>query len=402
MNILVVCQYYYPEPFRIHEVCESLVERGHNVTVLTGLPNYPMGVIPDEYKGKEHRDEIVNGVHILRVSEIPRTQGKVGLAKNYVSFAFNGSLKALTMKKNFDVIFVYQLSPVLMAIPAYVAKWFSRTKKLVIYCLDLWPESLVSMGIGKSGIFFRFMKFVSKRIYKGAKRIGYTSEMFRQYFTDELNVENDFYYIPQFADELFSRVEEKDDKAKNGGECSKKERTINYVFAGNIGKMQSVDTIIKAAVLVKNKNICWHIVGDGSEYEECIRLAKELEADDKITFHGRMPVEKMPEFYEMADAMIVTLADSKTISYTLPGKVQSYMAAGKAVLASANGETAKVIEKAECGLCCEAENAEALADIADRMAEQDLHVLGNNAREYYNANFSKKSHIDQIEKMLTV
>ncbi|MBR6158875.1 MAG: glycosyltransferase WbuB, partial [Lachnospiraceae bacterium] len=147
MKILTVCQYYHPEPFRIHEVCEELVKRGHTVTVLTGLPNYPMGVIPEEYRGREHMDETVNGVHVIRVKERPRTPGKIGLARNYVSFVWHASLKALTMKKDFDVIFVYQLSPVLMAIPAYVAKWFSRTKKIAIYCLDLWPESLTSLGI---------------------------------------------------------------------------------------------------------------------------------------------------------------------------------------------------------------------------------------------------------------
>lgn len=402
MKILVVCQYYYPEPFRIHEVCEELVSRGHEVTVLTGLPNYPMGVIPDEYKGKNHRDEVVGGVHIIRVKEIPRTKGKVGLAKNYVSFAFFGSLKALTVKKDFDVIFVYQLSPVLMAIPAYVAKWFSRCKNLKIYCLDLWPESLSSLGIGHDSAFFKFMKWVSVRIYKGAAAIGYTSREFESYFRNYLKIEGkSFLHIPQFADELFSHIAGDNLSAEDNTHMgAAKKETVDYVFAGNVGEMQSVDTIIKAAALTQNDKIRWHIVGDGFALDSCKKLCEEMELNDKVTFYGRLPVEDMPKFYTMADAMIVTLADNDTISFTLPGKIQSYMAAGKAVIAAANGETKRVIDDAACGMCAPAENEKAFAEIADKMAASDFAGYGRNSRAYYEENFSKKSHIDLIEYLL--
>ena len=391
MKILVVCQYYHPEPFRIHEVCEELAARGHDVTVLTGLPNYPMGVIPDEYKGKAHRDEVVNGVHIIRVKERPRTPGKVGLARNYVSFVWHGCIKALFMKKDFDVIFVYQLSPVLMAIPAYVAKWFGRTKHLALYCLDLWPASLASLGINRGSCFYRFMKRVSIRIYKGADVTGYTSRMFENYFTGELGIRSGKYvHIPQFADGLFSDVAEKEDTG-----------TVDYVFAGNIGHMQSVQTIIKAAALVRDERIRWHIVGDGFALDECKKLCDEMNLGDRITFYGRLPVERMPEFYSKADAMIVTLSDDELISYTLPGKIQSYMAAGRAVIAAANGETKTVVEESGCGMCVPAEDAAALADAADRMAAAgDFRRMGGNARRYYDEHFTKAGHIDLIEKML--
>lgn len=394
MKILTVCQYYYPEPFRIHEVCEELADRGHDVTVLTGLPNYPMGVIPEEYRDRKHRSETVNGVRILRVTERPRTPGKAGLAMNYVSFVWHASLKALTMKKDFDVIFVYQLSPVLMAIPAYVVKWLSGAKKIFIYCLDLWPESLTSLGISRESFFFRFMRKVSIRIYKGAYTIAYTSRMFRKYFTEELGVENErFRHIPQFADELFSDISDTDDADKDGH--------VDYVFAGNVGMMQAVDTIIKAAALVRDDRIRWHIVGDGFALERCKKLAGEMDLGERIIFYGRLPVAEMPRFYRMADAMIVTLADNDTISYTLPGKIQSYMAAGKAVIASANGETSALIKEADCGMCAPAQDEKALAEIADRMAAVDDFVrYGENSKNYYNRYFTKKKHIDHIENML--
>lgn len=394
MKILTVCQYYHPEPFRIHEVCEALASRGHEVTVLTGLPNYPMGIIPDEYK-KGHRDENVGGVHVIRVKERPRTPGKIGLARNYVSFVWNGCIKALTMKKDFDVIFVYQLSPVLMAIPAYVVKWFSHTKKIALYCLDLWPASLASLGIGRSSTFYRFMTTVSRRIYKGADVIGYSSRMFEDYFTGELKVKNKkFVHIPQFADDIFSNA----DNASG----PKEKDAFDLVFAGNVGMMQSVDTIVKAAKLAKDGRIRWHIVGDGFALDECKKLCDETGVKERVVFHGRLPVEEMPRIYSLADAMLVTLADDELISYTLPGKVQSYMAAGKPVLAAANGETRRIIGESGCGICVPAEDAQALADAADRLVSSgDLSAMGKAARECYDRSFTKTEHVDLIEKMLS-
>lgn len=389
MKILVVCQYYYPEPFRIHEVCEELVKRGHTVTVLTGLPNYPMGVIPEEYQNGQRRLENMNGVKVIRVNEIPRTKGKVGLAKNYVSFVWNGCMKALTMKKDFDVIFVYQLSPVLMAIPAFVAKWFSRTKHIGLYCLDLWPESLVSLNISKDSSFFKLIKMVSKKIYNGADTVAYTSGKFEDYFRSELKIKQKNYkYIPQFADELFSDIP------------SDSHEGFNIVFAGNIGEMQSVDTVIRAAAKIDDSDIRWHIVGDGFALESCKKLAEELQVLDRVTFYGRLPVEEMPRFYQMADAMLVTLSDNETISYTLPGKVQSYMAAGRSILAAANGEIPNLIEKAQCGMCAAAENDAELAKLAVAMKNADLKKMGENARKYYDEHFSKVKHVDAIEEML--
>lgn len=395
MKILTVCQYYHPEPFRVHEVCEELAKRGHEVTVLTGLPNYPMGIIPDEYKNGAHRDEVINGVRIIRVTERPRKPGRVGLARNYISFVWHGILKVLFMKKDFDVIFVYQLSPVLMAIPAFVAKWLSRSSRIAVYCLDLWPASLASLGVEEDSLFYRFMKKVSIRIYKGADVIGYTSRMFERYFHEELGIDDkEFMHIPQFADELFSGISEND--------FPKDEGHINYVFAGNVGMMQSVDTIIRAAAIVKDERIRWHIVGDGFALDECRKLCDDMNMNDKVSFYGRLPVEEMPRFYDMADAMLVTLSGNELISYTLPGKVQSYMAAHKPILGSANGETMSVIEEADCGRCAPAEDAKQLALLADEMAaSDDFTRMGSNSRRYYDLHFTKKDHIDRIEKLLT-
>ena len=389
MKILVVCQYYYPEPFRLHEVCEALAERGHEITVLTGLPNYPMGIIPEEYKHGKKRDEMLNGVHVIRVNEIPRSKGKIGLAKNYASYMINASFKALYMKKDFDAIFVYQQSPVLMAIPAYIAKWFSRCKKLYIYCLDLWPESLSSLGISEDSLFYKIIRKISIKIYNGASILSYTSGQFIKYFKDDLKLKQKNYkYIPQFADSLFEDV------------INTEHEGINLVFAGNTGEVQAVDTIIRAAALIKDMPVKFYIVGDGSCYDELRKLAEELKVIDSVIFTGRKPVEEMPKYYAMADAMLVTLADMRAINYTLPGKVQSYMAAGKAIIASANGETEVIIKDAGCGKCTGAHDAEGLAEIIRHLDAAELRTMGKNAKEYYDKNFSKKTHIDMMEELV--
>jgi glycosyltransferase involved in cell wall biosynthesis len=389
VNIAVVCQYYYPEPFRVHEVCEALARRGHQVTVLTGVPNYPMGVIPKAYRHGQMREELRNGVHIFRVRQFPRKPGRVGLALNYISFALSACAKVFAFDKEFDVIFVYQLSPILMVLPAILLKKRLR-KKLFLYCLDLWPDSLIALGVKPNHPLYKVMYRVSKWCYCHADHIACTSGMFTQYFKDVLKVGDVFCsHIPQFADEVFVGV------------LTIPHDEVNLVFAGNIGEMQSVETILRAAALLKEPDARWHIVGDGSAYDRCKKLAGELEVTGRVTFYGRLPLERMPEIYAMADAMLVTLKENETVSLTLPGKVQSYMVAGKAILGAANGEIARVISDAQCGLCCKAEDPGGLAEIASRFIhEPDRERYGKNARRYYDQHFTITEHMDAVEQAL--
>ncbi|WP_053368319.1 glycosyltransferase family 4 protein [Bacillus sp. FJAT-27245] len=391
MKILVVCQYYYPEPFRISDICESLVKMGHDVTVLTGLPNYPEGKVLDGYRYGQKRNEILNGVKVIRSFEIGRGNNKIKLFLNYLSFAVSGSFKALFLKGNFDVILVNQLSPVMMGIPAIVYKK-KHKKKILLYCLDLWPESLAAGGIRENSVIYKIFKNISKWIYSSADSIAVTSSMFKDYFKSVLNISNgEIYHIPQYAEEIFAEsISVVDDGI------------YNFVFAGNIGDMQSVDTIVKAAnELRERSNIKFHIVGDGSRLEECKDLAKKLNLEN-IIFYGRRPLSEMPYFYGLADAMLVTLKNNKFISYTLPGKVQSYMAAGKPIIGAINGETNRLIKKAECGLCCSAEDYVQLAEKIVQFCNSDeKEVMAQNSNEFYSKNFSKQRFMSLLEEALT-
>lgn len=390
MKILVVCQYYYPEPFRITDICETLVKKGHIVTVLTGLPNYPEGRVRDQYRFGKKRYEVLNGVKVIRSYEIGRGNNKIRLFLNYLSFAVSGSLKILFMKEKFDVVLVNQLSPVMMGIPAILYKK-KHKKKVLLYCLDLWPASLAAGGIKEDSIIYKFFLRISKWIYNSADSIAVTSYSFKDYFINSLRVNKEtIHHLPQYAEDLFTeRIQ-----VSNDGK-------YNFVFAGNIGDMQSVETIVKAASeLSKFTDIIFHIVGDGSKLEDCKALTKKLGLGN-IIYYGRRPVSEMPKFYGMADAMLITLKNNKTISYTLPGKVQSYMAARKPIIGSINGETQRVIEESGCGLCCPAENYKELASLILQFCHSDRkEIMAKNAYDFYVKNYSKDKFMSVLENTL--
>jgi len=393
MKILVVCQYYYPEPFRITDICEKLVKNGHDVTVLTGLPNYPEGIVKEEYRNSKKRNETINNVKVIRTFEIGRGKSTIRLVLNYLSFAISGSIKAMFLPKDIDVIYVYQLSPIFMALPAVVYKYLNH-KKIVLYCLDLWPESLIVKSINRESIIYRLVLRLSKWIYLKSDKILVTSNMFKKYFKENLGLAIDnIDYLPQYAEDLF--INETPSKDSLG------DKKLNLVFAGNIGEAQSVETIILAANELKdNENFLFHIVGDGSKLKSCEDLVKKLNLTN-VKFYGRLGVNRMPEIYEMADVMILTLKDDKHLSYTLPGKIQSYLAAGKPILGVISGEGLNVIQQAKCGFCCEPENYIKLSKLIHYiyLNKDDLQIYKKNAKKYYVENFSEEFFFKQLNSI---
>lgn len=398
MKILVVCQYYYPEPFRITDICESLVKRGHEVTVLTGLPNYPEGHVLDNYRHGKKRNEILNGVKIIRCFEIGRGNIHLKLFLNYLSYAVSATLKVKFMKEEYDVVLVNQLSPVTMGIPAMAYKK-KYNKKILFYCLDLWPDSLAAGGIKEESKIYKLFYKISKWIYNSADTILVTSSMFKDYFINTLKINNiNIKHLPQYAEDLFTQSE---DNTATEIAASSERKLYNFVFAGNIGDMQSVETIVKAAnELNKYSNIMFHIVGDGSKLDECKQIANDLKLAN-IMFYGRRPLDEMPQFYGIADAMLITLKDNKTLSYTLPGKVQTYMASRKPIIGSINGETRHVIEQAGCGLCCEAEDYKGLSDLILEFCNSDKkETMAANAQKFYFEKYSKEKFMSILEHEL--
>lgn len=390
MKLLFICQYYYPEQFKINDICENLSKNGHEITVLTGLPNYPNGIVEKKYRFGRNREENIKGVKIIRSWLIGRGKNKLKLALNYLSFMISSSLKALFLKKDFDAIYIYQLSPITMAVSGIILKFITK-KPLALYCFDLWPESLISGGKGKTSFVYKIMYIFSRWIYKQSDIIIFSSKQFEKYFRETLRINKSFYYLPIYAEDLFDNIEKNSD-----------EKSFNLVFAGNIGEMQSIETILYAANEIRNiENIFFHIVGDGSAKKRCMEISQGLNLRNVI-FHGRYPLNEMTKFYNMADAFLITLKNDPELSYTLPGKVQTYMAAGKPIIGAINGETEIVINESKCGLCVPAED---YFDLAEKIKmiyynKEKSEEFGKNGKKYYQEHYLKQRYFAKFDSIL--
>lgn len=392
MRILMVCQRYYPEVLQNKDICEQLVQDGHEVTIVTGLPNYDDGVVREEYKHGKHNEEVINGVKIYRTFEIGRRHGPVWRALNYLSYMISASAWAHRNKIQFDIVFGYQLSPILMIQPgAIVAK--KQHIPFYVYSCDLWPESIKAMIPGEGNPLFKLMLKVSRSLYSKADAISVQSKSFFSYFENVDKVPREkLSYIPHMAT---SEYLEMDFDQDNG--------TIDFVFLGNIGNAQDIDLIINS--VEKNKDIpgfAVHFVGDGMYVDTAKQMVAEKGLDNLIRFYGRQPVETMPEYYKLADVCLATLKAGSIISQTIPSKVQGYMSAGMPILAALEGYGAEVINESGAGICTHAGDLEAFSAAMRKfiLHFDDYRDCGKKARVYFKNNFTKRIVVDSIEEQL--
>lgn len=388
MKILVVCQYYYPENFQINSICEQLVKDGYQVTVLTGLPNYPTGVIPKEYKHRR-RKEVINGVQVLRCNEIGRKKGAIYLALNYLSFYLSANRKVNKLDKDFDLVFVYQLSPVLMGLPA--KKYAKRYNvPILLYCCDLWPESMKLYIKNEKNILYKVIDKISRYIYQSCAKVIVQSTSFLTYFQNHHGLtQNLLMYLPAFAEESYL----------NSMFCPTDD-TIDFVFLGNMGIAQNLFAVLSAIQKIKDiPNYKVHFVGDGSCLEEMKKIVDRNGLNEIVKFYGRRAVEEMPEFYKIADVCLVSLKADNETGYTLPAKVQGYMAAGKPILGMIEGSAKSVIEDARCGICVPSDDIQGFADAMKFfISNTEIHKkFGYNGRKYFISNFRKSIFMDKLE-----
>ncbi len=395
LNILIVSQCFYPDNFRINDIAQSLVSMGHQVRVLTGLPDYATSKVPKEYRWFRRRRESINGVQVVRVPIIARHKGVLFRALNYASFVVSSWLYAsFCKKKDIDVIFCYQTSPVLQAYAARRLK--HRTKKpLVLYCCDLWPESLKAFHVGESHPLFHVVKRISRKLYRACDKIAVTSAPFHTYLTDLCgdDVNDRIFDLPQHAEDLYADI----CGVYEENEC------VDFLFAGNIGAVQNVDCIIKAIPHIQtDKPFMVHIVGDGSELSACKELSESLHVTDHITFHGRFPLAEMERFYKLADCFLLTLRGGDFIGMTLPAKAQGYLSAGKPIAGAIDGAAAQMIEESDCGECVRAGDAEGLGAVMQKIIEnpKQYRKKGENGRVYYEQHYTKEIFMNTFIKLL--
>ncbi|WP_242855893.1 glycosyltransferase family 4 protein [Clostridium disporicum] len=396
MKILVVSQYFWPEEFRINDICEGLIEQGHEVEVLTGIPNYPHGNFFEGHSIFKPGVKEYKGAKIRRVPLVPRGKDNfIKLGLNYISYTITASIASLGLLFNkYDRVFVFQLSPITLAIPGIIV---SKIKKIpsIIYVQDLWPESLFSIKEVNNTKVRGILDKICSSIYKSFDKLLITSKSFEEELVNKGVSREKIDYFPQWAEDFYSL-----------NESSKKNNKEEFVitFAGNIGKAQSVDTIIKAAKLAKkNKNIKWQILGDGSEFKYIKSLVNEFKLNETVSLLGRKPASDMPKYFSESDALIVTLKDDKVWRATLPAKVQSYMASGKPILAAISGEGNSVIKQSKCGLVGEAEDHIKLYENVIElynMSEEEREILGNNGKKYFEDNFTRKILLNKLEQVM--
>ena len=392
MKILVITQYFWPEEFRINDICKGLKEAGHEVEVLTGLPNYPTGKIFDGFSYIKRGAKEYEGMKVRRVGMIPRGKNNsIMLALNYLSFMISASIRVIPlMFKKYDRIFVFQVSPVTTAIPAI---FLSKIKKIpsYIYIQDLWPETFYSIVNISNKRIRKVMKKICNKIYDAFDKLLIASKGYEEILVDGGIDKGKLEYFPQWAEDFYSNTE-KSVEARN---------EFIVTFAGNIGKAQSVDTIIEAANLAKNQDsIKWQILGDGSEFDYIKNLVDEYSLHKNVKLLGRKPASDMPKYFSVSDALIVTLKDEDILRVTLPAKVQSYMASGKPIIAAISGEGNRIINDSKCGLVGEAEDYVKLYENVIKlfnMNEEERNCLGMNGKKYFNNNFTREKLLKQLE-----
>ena len=403
MNILVVCQHYYPETFRINDICKDLVKRGHTVHVLTGIPNYPTGTVFKGYKNCWKNPSYHNGVTIYNTKIIPRGNSKIQLILNYFSFWNKGCKKAkkLAEKIKFDCVFVYQLSPVFMAFPGIkVSK--KQNIPMYTYVLDLWPESLAEMTGIKSGPVYNLIKKLTKKVYENSDKILISSEAFKKSICDMNISEENVIFWPQYAEEFyFLKKETHDEKAK-----SEMPSGFNIIYTGNFGEAQNLETAISAAEITAktHPDINWVFMGSGRNEKEIKDKAAALNLTNKnVFFIGRKPAEEVSKYIALSSAALLILKDMPLLNITLPAKVQSYFACGIPVIASCGGEGASVVEKACAGYACPPEDSKKLAETAIKLYNEnvsELEKMGQNARIYFDGHYTKKILMDRLEEVI--
>lgn len=403
MRILIISQFFAPEQFLINDLAKTLRDLGHQIVVATGKPNYPEGKIFDGYVAAGVQRELFNGdIPVVRVPLRARGKGgAINLFLNYASFAWSGSVRfpGLFRNDNFDVIFVYGVSPIIQAIPAII---LSRIKKthLAIWIQDLWPESLAATGFIRSRVVLNAVGLLVRWIYSCADTLLVQSRAFIGPVSRYTSSAEIVYYpntqmLPTDAENNTQAVPEALLKLLRDRFC--------VVFAGNIGTAQAVETLIAAAGELKGlSDVRIVLVGSGSMLEWA-RAEKAARSLDNVVFSGRLPSSAMPTIYRHASCLLVSLKDTEIFGYTIPSKIQSYMAAGRPIIAALNGEGARVVGEAGAGLTCPAEDPAALADRVKelyRMPEEARLRMGAAGRMYFLSHYEMRSQALRLTEII--
>lgn len=397
MKILIITQYFWPENFRINDLVEEYDSREHELTILTGYPNYPSGKVFPEFKRDPESYSKFISSRVIRVPIFTRGNNSFRLALNYISYVFSSIVFGTWSLKNenFDVIFVYEPSPITVGITAI---WFKKMKNapIIFWTLDLWPESLRAVGVVKSEKILSLIGKVVKFIYNRCDLILAQSNSFikpiKKYCSEDVRIE----YFPSWSEslpitnELASEVDYSDD-------------TFNILFTGNIGEAQDFPSVLDAVEILKNENIRWIIVGNGRRKNWLEKETIKRGLTKQVILLGEFPINRMTSFYNHSQALLVSLKRDYFLSLVIPGKVQSYLMSGLPILGMVQGETEQVIKNARAGFTCIAGDGKELAKIVKKMAltsNIDRKKMAVNGKNFASQEFDRTRLLKKLEKWM--
>lgn len=394
-HILVISQYFYPENFRINDMCEEWINRGYKVTVITGIPNYPKGKIFKGYGWFKKRKENYKGIDVIRLPIFSRGKSSLKLIMNYYSFVISGWFWKTFTKLKPDLVFIFEVSPMTQALPGV---WFAKRRKIpcYLYVQDLWPENLqIVGGINNKFILKRVGKMVDK-IYARTNKILVTSPSFKESIIKRGVKGKKILYWPQYAEEFYKPINSEDD-------CS----LFNIMFTGNIGEAQGLEILQSVALKLKennfDKDIIFTLVGDGRNKINLMNQIERMNVDHMFKFVGQIPANEIPNMLSKADVAFISFSDNELFRMTIPAKLQTYMACGKAILGVAQGETSKIILESHCGLVSSPGQVDELYENIIKfkdMSVDEISLMENNSLSYANGHFNKNNLMDQFDQLI--
>ena len=391
-SILIVSEYFYPEEFKINEIALAWKEKGYKIGVVTSVPTYPIGEVFQPYKNHFYQHEIYEGIDIYRVRSV--TGYKKSIFKKilkYFSFMFFATFVTLKIGKKYDYIFGFDIGALTCMIPAVVLNKFYK-KRVVLWILDIWPDSVYAYGFKKTKFLESVLNSFVRFVYRNTSSFAISGERFRDKVIPYLDAKKEIVYAPNWADEL--------DETYEPFSFSQDEK-IHFTFAGNIGKVQNLDNVIKAfgkidATLCKQAQL--NIIGDGS-YLETLKLLVEQAKISNVVFWGRKPRNEMQRYFQASDFLIVSLIDKPIFSLTVPAKVQTYIAAKKPIIAILEGDAAKIIDENKLGFSVKPNDLNAIKNVfvkSIKLSKDEKEVFIQNSHRLSETIFSKEKIIDKL------
>lgn len=399
-HILVVSQYFYPEAFRINDMCKEWVDRGYKVTVVTGIPNYPEGKFYKGYGLFKKRKETWNGIDIIRIPLVSRGRGRLRLMLNYFSFVFFGFFWRIFTRIKPDEVFIYEVSPV---IQAKIGTGLAKRRKIPcsIYVLDIWPETVQTMLGIQGGFMINYIDKTVRKIYRRCDRIFISSRKYEDSIKQRCDNPEKIIYWPQYAETFYVPKPLPENKEEYK---VRKDDKFNVLFAGNIGYAQGLGTLVSTAKLFKENGINdvnFILVGNGRYKQTLLKLVEDNGVAEWFTFKDRVPAQEISDYFAETDVSLVSLGVNPIYELTLPAKLQSCLACGKPVLVCANGEIQNVVNEADCGYCVSAENDKELYECIIKMKafpKSEMDKMSENAVKYCAEHFDKNKLMNQMDE----